>query len=210
MSASTSRAEARNTAPAPSTASLTRSTTSLWPPWSPWTPCPRPTRRQVSPAAAGSAPACRWCDRPTRRRTALWVRPPLPRRPRRTFHLKNTKIAVKRGQTFSCSLLVEVFVGRKQGHQPEGCCIENTSSHVTVLQTQRARLLPACREKGEKNWKNTNCRVQFREIRVAAHAGAHTQTRPRLLKKSPSGQSVMTLGGDAERGGEKKRGGGTS
>lgn len=74
--ASPSRAEARNTAPAPSPVSLTRSTTSLWPPWSPWIPCLRLTRRQVSPAAAGSAPACQWCDPPTRQRTALSVRPP--------------------------------------------------------------------------------------------------------------------------------------
>lgn len=69
---SPSRAEAQSTAHIP--ASATRLTTCPWPPWIRWTPCPRPTHPQPSPAAAGSVPACPWCDRPTRPRTARWVR----------------------------------------------------------------------------------------------------------------------------------------
>lgn len=71
--ASPSRAEAQSTALVRNPASATRSTTYPWPPWSHWTPCLTWTRPRDSPAAPGSVPVCRWCDPPTRRRTAHWV-----------------------------------------------------------------------------------------------------------------------------------------
>lgn len=74
------------------------------------------------------------------------------------------------------------------------------------LSKHAALNLHACAKKGgKKPWKNPNCRVPFFVKYVLLHMPEHTLKHAPGLKKT-SGQSIMTVGGDAERGGGKKRG----